>query len=238
MRSIGCIFVFNGRSEANLNAKGYSPKDERRILDVLGRGLLKEFPNPSRTGCPGADILKRIASHDMPLSEAEKWLDHLGSCSPCYSDFSQFQATYQRRRTRTILAIAASILIVAGLAGWASFLRQKEPLVTQTAVLDLRNRSIPRGIEQNPAEPPLEVSRAARHWDIYLPLGSSEGSYDVRIVTRSGETVAAISGVAKLTDQVTHLRVEVNVSSTQAGTYVLQVRKTGAEWSSYPLHVE
>src|SRR3989442_12087462 len=104
--------------EARLTAKGYTERDERRILDALGRGLLKEFPNPDRIGCPGTEVLKKIASHEMPLSEAEKWLDHLGSCSPCYSDFSGFQAAYRSRRTRTLLAVAASILIVALLAGW------------------------------------------------------------------------------------------------------------------------
>ena len=109
--------------EASLNAKGYSEKDERRVLDALGRGLLNEFPNPERTGCPGSDVLKKIASHEMPLAEAEKWLDHLTSCSPCYSEFSKFQATYRHRRTQTVLAIAASILIVVCLAGWALFLR-------------------------------------------------------------------------------------------------------------------
>lgn len=67
----------NGESEANLKAKGYSTADERRFLDALGRRLLKEFPNPDRVGCSGSDVLKRIASHKMPLSEADKWLDHL-----------------------------------------------------------------------------------------------------------------------------------------------------------------
>src|SRR5258707_15143045 len=136
-----------GQSEATLNAKGYSVADERRILDVLGRGLRKEFPNPERIGCPGAEVLKKIASRKMPLSEAEAWLDHLGSCSPCYNDFSQFRSAYGRRRMRRLLALAASILIVAGLAGWALFPKQKKPLATEIAMLDLRNRSIPRGTE-------------------------------------------------------------------------------------------
>ena len=34
--------------------------NEKRILDVLGRGLLKEFPNPSRTGCPGPAVLMAV----------------------------------------------------------------------------------------------------------------------------------------------------------------------------------
>src|SRR5258707_10302483 len=187
----GCIFARKAKSEAALNMKGYPVVDEKRILDALGRGLLKEFPNPNRTGCPGPDVLKRIASHEMPLSEAEKWLDHLGSCSPCYSDFSGFQATYRNRHTKTVLAIAASILIVALFAGWAFFLRQKAAVSTETAVLDLRNRSIARGTEPNPAERPLEIARNVSHLEIYLPLGSSEGDYGIRISGPEGRVVFA-----------------------------------------------
>jgi hypothetical protein len=221
--------------ESDLNAKGYSERDEKRILDALGRGLLKEFPNPGRTGCPGSDVIKRIASHEMPLVEAEKWLDHLTSCSPCYSDFSQLQTAYQRRRTRTLLAIAASILIVVCLAGWGFLSKHREPLVAQIAVLDLRNRSIPRGTEPNLNEQPLEVNRGATHWNIYLPLGSSEGQYDIRIVTPSGELLFAADGTAKLTDHITSLQIPSSVSSSRSGRYVLQIRKTGSEWNSYPL---
>ena len=221
--------------EAGLNAKGYSESDEKRILNALGRGLLKEFPNPDRAGCPGSDVLNRIASHEMPLAEAERFLDHVTSCSPCYSDFSQFQSAYQRRRTRTILAIAAGILIVASLAGWAFLGKHKESFVTQTAVLDLRNRSIPRGTEPNPTEPPLEINHAVTHWNIYLPLGSSEGQYDIRIVTRSGELLFAADGTAKLADQITSLQISVSFSSPRSGRYVLQIRKTGSEWNSFPL---
>ena len=221
--------------EAGLNAKGYSERDEKRVLDALGRGLLKEFPNPDRAGCPSSDVLKRIASHEMSLTEAEKWLDHLTSCSPCYGDFSQFKAAYQSRRTRTLLAIAASILIVVCLAGWALFLRHSESLVAQTAVVDLRNRSLPRGTEPNLDEPPLEVNRAATSWNIYLPLGSSEGPYDVRVITQSGESVMTANPTAKLADQITSLKLTVSLSSTRPGRYTLQLRGRDLEWNSYAM---
>jgi hypothetical protein len=223
------------QKETGLDAKGYSERNEKRILDALGRGLLKEFPNPDRAGCPGSDVLKSIASHEMPLAEAEKWLDHLTSCSPCYSDFSHFQAAQQRRRTRTLLAIAAGILIVVCLAGWAFFLRHSESMVAQTAVVDLRNRSIPRGTEQNPAEPPLEISRAATHWNIYLPLGSGEGSYEVRLITPAGASLAATTGIARLNDHITSLQVAVSLTSSRPGKYILQVRRVDQEWNSYGL---
>jgi len=221
--------------EAGLNAKGYSVRDERRILDALGRGLLKEFPNPERSGCPGSDVLKRIASRKMPLTEAEKWLNHLGSCSPCYSDFSQFRRTYEVRQRRSLLAVAASILITAGIAGWLLLQKHNEALVAQTAVLDLRNRSVARGTEPNPEEQPLEVSRAATHWDIYLPLGSSEGQYEIRVATSSGELLVATSGTAKLKDDINSLQIVLSLASARPTRYVLKVRKIGSEWSSYPL---
>ena len=56
--------------EEILNAMGYSESDEERFLKALGRGLLEEFPNPACRGCPSAEVLKSIASHEMPLSDA------------------------------------------------------------------------------------------------------------------------------------------------------------------------
>jgi hypothetical protein len=81
--------------EELLSTMGYSESDEERFLNVLGRGLREEFPNPTRSGCPPSHVLKRIVDHEMPLSEAENWLDHLTSCSPCYADFCEFQAAHR-----------------------------------------------------------------------------------------------------------------------------------------------
>jgi len=210
-------------------------KEEKRILDVLGRGLLREFPNPERAGCPDATVLKGIASHKLGLADAERWFDHITSCSPCYRDFSQFREAYELRRKRTFLAVAASILIVASVAGWALAHRHEETQYAQTAVLDLRNRSVSRGTEPNPGEPPMELSRAVSHLNVYLPLGSPEGPYEVRIVELSGEPLAGTNGIAKVTNYIPMLPVTINLSSSPPGGYILQIRKVGLEWNSYPL---
>ena len=224
--------------EVYLDGKGYSARDEKRILDVLGRGLLREFPNPSRTGCPGPAVLKRIASHQMPLSGAEEWLDHLGSCSPCYGDFLRFQASYRKRRVRTVFAIVAGILIAASLVGWVLVRQQKQqPLVAQTAVVDLRNRSVPRGAEANPDELPLKINREARHLHVDLPLGSPEGPYEVRIARTAGGIVFSTTGVAALKEGTTSIEVELDLSSASSGQYVLQFRRPNSEWNSYALKV-
>lgn len=218
-----------------LSDKPYSAKEEKRALDTLGRGLVREFPNPERAGCPGSDILRGIAFHRVPLAQAEAYLDHLTSCSPCYRDFSQFREAYQLRRKRTLLAVAASILVVATAGTWWVIRAQNEIRFAQSAVLDLRNRSVARGSEPVPTEPPLEIRRNVARMDIYLPLGSTEGPYEVRIVTASGESILIANGTAKLNDHITSLQVAVNLSSTSPGRYSLQVRKADSEWNSYPL---
>jgi hypothetical protein len=219
----------------NLNARGYSVGDEKRILDALGRGLLKEFPNPERTGCPGSDVLKRIASKRMPLAEAEKWLNHLGSCSPCYRDFTELRKVREAQRRRTLLAIAASILVAVGIASWVLIQRHNETVLSQTAVLDLRNRSASRSPEPDLGEQPLELHRGFSQLNIYLPLGSPEGIYDLRIVTTSGDSLLNRGGTAQLNDGITTLQVRGDAFIARPGQYVLQIRKAPSEWNSYPL---
>jgi len=188
----------------------------------------------------------------MNLSEAEKWLDHLTSCSPCYWHFSQLQAAYRMRRTGTLVAIAATTLLVACLAGWALFLRQKgplvvrpeeppvpkqeEPLVTETAVLDLRDRSPQRGAEPGTVLPPLEMARNVSHLEIYLPLGSPAGLYDVRVTTTQGEPLLVAAARAEIKQGLTSVRVDVPPSTIGSGRYILKIGTHGWKWS-FPLVV-
>jgi hypothetical protein len=216
----------------------YSDREEERILEVLGRGLLTEFPNPTRMGCPPSRVLKRIAAHDMPLWEAEKWLDHLGSCSPCYGDYCEVRSANSKLRRWALFAIAAGILLSVLVVGRILFPRHNELPSAQTAVLDLRNRSITRGAEQAQAEAPLTVSHYASHWDIQLPLGSPDGPYEVRLTTAKGEQVFAARGIATISGGITLLRVEEKLSSVNPGLYLLQLRKPTLLWNSYPMVVD
>ena len=205
------------------------------MLDALGRGLLRDFPNPERVGCPPPEVLKGIASHRVPLAEAEKWLDHLTSCSPCYRDFSQLQNARELRRKQTWLAIAAAILLCAGVGGWAFVQWHNATQTVQTATLDLRDYSVARGAQPNPNLPPLELNRRASSLTILLPVGSAAGAYEIRIVTRSGNPVVEANGTAELENGITRLQVPVRLQSLSPGSYVLQIRTDRSEWNSYPL---
>ena len=170
------------------------------------------------------------------MAQAESYLDHLTSCSPCYRDFLQLQADYRQRRTRMILAVAASVLIVVGLATWA-MLRLHDQQIAR-AVVDLRDRSIARGTEPPPSEPPLEIPRSVTQLEIYLPLGSSDGPYDVRITPVHSETpLFSGTGGANLDQGLTVLRVDIGTSLARPGNYLLQLRRPASEWVSFALRI-
>lgn len=218
--------------------QGYSVEEEERILDVLARGLSREFPNPERVGCPDSSILRGIASHKLPLAQAEPWFDHLSSCSPCFQDFTTFrrESTGQRRRIQVWLAAAAVLLLAVGGSLW---LRTRPSVeATDTAVLDLRERSVARG--QSPSEAgqaPLQIPRSAKHLVLDLPIGSKEGPYDLVLVTETGDQILRVTGTAQLHDHVTALRVDVDVRSVLPGAYFLGVRQPGLEWSRYSIRL-
>lgn len=208
------------------------------MLEILRQGLATEFPNPERIGCPGSTLLKGIAQGEVSLTEVEPWLDHLGSCSPCFREFKEFrrQSTTQRRRVLTLVATAA--LLVFAVGGWL-WVRARHPVpATDTAVLDLRDRSVARG--QNPSDtgqPPLEIPRTAKHLVLDLPIGSKEGPYDVGVITDAGEELLRATGTAELRDHINRLRVDVDLSWVGPGTYSLGVRQPSLEWARYPVRV-
>jgi hypothetical protein len=208
------------------------------LLDILRQGLATEFPNPERIGCPGSSLLKGIARGKVSLTEVEPWLDHLGSCSPCFQEFKEFrrQSTNQRRLVLTLVATAAVLLFAVG--GWLWVRARHSVQTTETAVLDLRERSVARG--QNPSDTgqaPLEISRSAKHLVLDLPIGSKEGPYDVGLITDTGDELLRATGTAELRDHINRLRVDVDLSRIRPGTYSLRVREPSLEWSRYPIRV-
>ena len=152
-------------------------KEEKRVLDLLTRGLSREFPNPQRVGCPDSAVLRGIAFRKLRLAEVDHWLEHLSSCSPCYQEFTELrkEAASQRRRTQAWIAVAA--VLIFAVAGWLWVRIHHSVQPPETAVLDLRDLSVARGQNPNQADQrPLEIHRSAKHLILDLPIGSKEGS--------------------------------------------------------------
>jgi hypothetical protein len=208
------------------------------LLDILRQGLATEFPNPDRIGCPGNALLKGIAQEKVSLIEAEPWLDHLGSCSPCFQEFKEFrrQSAIQRRRVLTWVATAAVLLVAVG--GWFWVRARHSVERTDTAVLDLRERSVARGQSQSETgQAPLEIPRTAKHLILDLPIGSKEGAYDVGLLSEAGDEILRSTGMAQLHDHVTDVKVNVDLRGIQPGAYSLGVRQPSLEWTRYPVRV-
>jgi hypothetical protein len=180
-----------------------------------------------------------MAQHKIPLSQADKWLNHLSSCSPCFQDFRKFrtETSGNRHVLQMALAAAAVILIVIGGLLWVR--SRSSSVQTATVTIDLRERSIARG--QNPAEigqPPLELSPRAKHLVLDLPVGSKEGSYELALLGRGGEAVRTTTGMAQLENHIVVLRADVDLAGVSPGSYFLGVRQPGLGWTRYPVRVK
>ena len=207
-------------------------------MDVLARGLSREFPNPERVGCPDSSILRGIASHKLPLSQAAPWFDHLSACSPCFQDFNRFrrEATGQRRRIQVWLAAAAVLLFAFGGLLWVR--SRPSGQTAAVVVLDLRGRAAARGESTSEtSQPSLGVPRNARNLNLELPIGSNEGAYDVALINPNGAELFRTSATAKLEDHIVVLRADVNLAGISPGSYFLGLRQPGLEWMRFPIRV-
>jgi hypothetical protein len=142
----------------------------------------------------------------------------------------------QRRRVLTLVATAAVLLFAVG--GWLLVRARHSVQTGETAVLDLRERSVARG--QNPTDAgqaPLEIPRRTKHLVIDLPIGSKEGPYDVGLITATGDELLRATGTAQLRDHINRLRVDVDLSSIRSGDYSLGIREPSLEWARYPIRV-
>ncbi len=207
-------------------------------MDVLARGLSREFPNPERVGCPDSSILRGIASHKLPLSQAAPWFDHLSACSPCFQDFTKLrrEAAGQRRRIQVWLAAAAVLLFAFGGLLWVR--SRPSGRTAAVVVLDLRGRAAVRGgSTPETSQPSLEVPRNAMSLNLDLPIGSNEGAYDVALLSPNGAELFRTSATAKLEDHIVVLRADVNLAGVPPGSYFLGLRQPSLEWMRFPIRV-
>src|SRR3569623_1529369 len=92
------------------------------------------FPNPGRHGCPEQSVLKRMAFRRGRLDLVRLPVSHIASCSACFREYTQFRkAAQQRRIAKIIVAIAASILLVAGaIVYWPRRVPYEPPRIAET----------------------------------------------------------------------------------------------------------
>lgn len=209
-----------------------------RAKEIVQEAILRGFPNPERRGCPGAAVLKRLASSGLPSDNDPDW-DHVTHCSPCYAEFLNYRkqikaAQYRAYRNKLIsaaLAAAAVIVVV-----WISVVRPPPPREI-SAYLDLSPLVILRGGEQ-PKRPNFSLPVGDLKLSIRLPIASEEGRYQVELLREPGSApVAQGSGQAHLDKGITTLQVNLNTATLQPGRYYFGFRSENLDWTVVPCDV-
>ena len=225
---------------------------EERFLRVAREYVRSAYPNPDRIGCPGRDSLELIANRKRRPSRDE--IDHIGTCSPCFSEYETIRRGYKHRRA-TILASASIIaLVVALISGVLLFsrgggnvsispLRKSVEIARETArkhVLDLRPYERFRGDGRTPTRelsPPV-LERAILDLTILLPAGSEEGKYYFELFDPKGVRRLDTSADAVIRNYVTTAEIQLDLRTQEPGQFILTVREAhAAEPKQYPVEV-
>lgn len=225
--------------------------DEKRHLKAMREGLFKAFPNPERKGCPGPEIIRAIVAGKLAPDEEDKWTDHFVLCSPCSKEFFEIRRSHLRKRRIRTGAIASLIVlgIALGVWGWVNHQGMKDrndrvavsgALSFRQQVVDLRNWSGERtaGGSKSSHTMSAELHRWRTSLVVYLPLGSEPGKYEMEILRKNSKAELTMTGVARIENENTVLRIQVDLSKLAPGQYSLGVRQPPYDWRYLPLTIK
>jgi hypothetical protein len=195
---------------------------------------LNAYPNPERVGCPGLDVLRGLATKELPISHPAR--EHIARCSPCFKEFRELQQKIQARRRRKLLATAAGIVIACGTGITLTQFHFHESVIARW---DLQNASSSRDF--NDYQQPVHLEAPAKKGPIAvtLPLGSEPGQYEVELrhdrnsgAIKTFKSTAALSNGGK-----TVLQITADFSDLPVGDYIVAFRRGQQAWHFAQLHI-
>jgi hypothetical protein len=226
-----------------------STQDEE-IWSELRQSLRLQFPNPERTACPDATVLKHLAQGGMRLEEAEPWLDHFSRCSPCFLDFERLRS--QAAHHRKLFwggGAAAAIFIFGSLGFWFAYESQHnwtgtpapsqaqgQPLAVTLHFEDVAStRDTGVGVKGKLQQVPARATSLT----VYLPAGSGAGPYELAVLNNRADSVAlrAFQGNARIENGATVLHAISDLSGLRPGTCVLAIRPLGGRWRYFQVDI-
>ena len=215
-------------------------REEMRLIKAYQRVVLGGgFPNPERAGCPGNEILRAMAFRKLGVDQVNDWIEHLGTCSPCFREYTELRRQVVWRRRAAYLSIAAAIIVVLSL-GWWRWRSGSQTVITahNHIVADIRSPLVLRG-DQGPGKGPLVFQRGFDDVTFYFPEGSRAGTYKVAILGQEfGEPLTRASGKATIESHMTTMNVTLDLSRIAPGYYLVGIRPLGTDWSYYPVIVK
>lgn len=69
---------------------------EKDLLDAFDTVVHEDFPNPQRVGCPGREILLKLAQRSAD-SQLAHLLAHIRQCAPCFDELKDLRCKAQGR---------------------------------------------------------------------------------------------------------------------------------------------
>jgi hypothetical protein len=114
-----------------------------------------------------------------------------------------------------------------------------EVLAYTPMVLDLRNQAITRGSGSRHGKTTIpSVPRQRLELSIYLPVGSEEGEYQIRLLGENSAVLIETKGTARLENHRTVLRSQIDLTQLPAGIHRLGIRQEEWNWAYYPILVQ
>ena len=241
--------------EMNEPDTSLSRRQEKNLLKVAKDVARSEFANPQRAGCPDSETLNLLARRRPSLAESADLIDHIGTCSPCFNEYSRCRAAHKRgiRITYALVSAAAVVLLAVAVSrSWQSPRGHRAAPPTTVArspipeehvtprVLDLRMKGVSRSDTPNgqlDGDPP-RLQRVKLSLSILLPIGSEDGMYDVALIDSSRQPILTATGNTKLQNFVEVLPVMLNLSNLAPGLYELRIRRAQTPWNAYPILLE
>jgi hypothetical protein len=72
-------------------------KMERELIRIFDDVLHRDYPNPARMGCPGTDVLRKLATSPKRFA-CQSTLRHLAGCAPCVDELKNLRSKVKRHR--------------------------------------------------------------------------------------------------------------------------------------------
>jgi hypothetical protein len=169
----------------------------KHASDPFEEAFLNSYPNPGRVGCPGSEVLRGLATKELPISHPSR--EHIMQCSPCFREFRQFEREIKRERQRRLVwltGLAAACLLIAVLVfrGWVQRVpEQTVATIPAKRTIDLSDVDANRGAAESGSHiqvgdlPPTFVELK-----VILPRFSRPGNYRIAICReRSADSAVA-----------------------------------------------
>jgi hypothetical protein len=239
--------------------ESFSSEEEKKILDAAQDVARTEFDFPPRIGCPDSTTLRCLARRDPSVPDTPDLVDHIGTCSPCFVEYSRYHDEFTRR-PRHLYALACAAVVIVVLIAAAVLLRAPErstspttktagseppsppfadpaPILPVAMTVDLAALSPTRSDRaqqpKNVRLPPKSLRLTLR-----LPLSMEPGAYRVQLRDAQGAPFIDMPSVGKADRGVTSLDLHLNLGVLPPGRYTLMLRPPGLSWRTYPVVIE